>query len=108
MTAESSDRTVIHVELDVADSGMRFNAGDAVGVLPQNAAPLVTGLLARLGLDGDAVFEVQPASGERGFGLACLHAGSETQVLLLQERQAGFAAGVQCLAEGCCMLTRLK
>jgi sulfite reductase alpha subunit-like flavoprotein len=65
MTAESSDRTVIHVELDVADSGMRFNAGDAVGVLPQNAAPLVTGLLARLGLDGDTVFEVQPASGEQ-------------------------------------------
>jgi sulfite reductase (NADPH) flavoprotein alpha-component len=64
MTAESSDRTVVHVELDVADSGMHFNAGDAVGVLPQNAAPLVTGLLARLGLDGDAVFEVQAASGE--------------------------------------------
>jgi sulfite reductase alpha subunit-like flavoprotein len=64
MTAESSDRTVIHVELDVADSGMRFNAGDAVGLLPQNEAPLVTGLLARLGLDGDTVFEVQPASGE--------------------------------------------
>ncbi|WIA31018.1 hypothetical protein OEZ86_001057 [Tetradesmus obliquus] len=64
LTADSSDRTVIHVELDVADSGMRFAAGDAVGLLPQNAAPLVTGLLARLGLDGDSVFEVTPASGE--------------------------------------------
>lgn len=63
MTADWSDRTVIHVELDIADSGMRYSAGDAVGVLAQNAAPLVTGLLARLGLDGDSVFDVQSASG---------------------------------------------
>lgn len=68
MTAESSDRTVIHVELELSDSGMRFGAGDAVGVLPANDPALVAGLLARLGVDGDAVFEVQPASGRSGRG----------------------------------------
>lgn len=66
MTAKSSDRTVIHMELDIRDSGMKYGPGDAVGVLPQNASPLVTGLLQRLGLDGDRVFELQPASGGCG------------------------------------------
>jgi len=61
LTADWSDRTVIHVELDLADSGMRFAAGDAVGVLPRNDPALVAGLLARLGVDGDAVFDVQAA-----------------------------------------------
>jgi hypothetical protein len=67
LTAESSDRTVIHVELSLSDSGMRFAAGDAVGVLPANDPALVAAVLARLGVDGDDVFEVAPASedGER-------------------------------------------
>lgn len=63
LTAEWSDRTVIHLEIDISNSGMKYGPGDSVGVLPQNAASLVSGLLQRLGLDGDVVFEVQPASG---------------------------------------------
>lgn len=69
LTAESSDRTVIHVELSLSDSGMRFAAGDAVGVLPANDPALVAAVLARLGVDGDDVFEVQPASEEGEAGL---------------------------------------
>lgn len=65
LTADSSDRTVIHVELDLSDSGMRFAAGDALGVLPRNDPALVESLLSRLGVDGDAVFEVL-AAGEAG------------------------------------------
>jgi sulfite reductase alpha subunit-like flavoprotein len=57
---------VIHVELALADSGMRFAAGDAVGVLPHNDPALVAGLLARLEVDGDDVFAVESASGESG------------------------------------------
>ncbi len=52
---------VLHLELDVAGSGMAFAPGDAIGVLPQNDASLVAALLERLGLDGEAVFDVQPA-----------------------------------------------
>lgn len=52
---------VLHVELDVAGSGMAFAPGDAIGVLPQNDASLVAALLERLGLNGEAVFDVQPA-----------------------------------------------
>lgn len=64
LTADWSDRTVVHVELELADSGMRFTAGDAVGVLPSNDPALVAALLSRLGVDGDDVFEVEPVSGE--------------------------------------------
>lgn len=64
MTAGWSDRTVIHMELNIQDSGMKYGPGDAVGILPQNTAPLVHGLLQHLGLDGDTVFEVLPASGK--------------------------------------------
>ncbi|KAI8467258.1 MAG: hypothetical protein J3K34DRAFT_460460 [Monoraphidium minutum] len=53
----------VHVELDAAGSGMAWRAGDAIGVLPQNDPGLVEGLLARLGLDGDAVFQVKAAGG---------------------------------------------
>lgn len=64
MTAEKSDRIVLHMELDVSNSGIKYGPGDSLGVLPQNPAQLVSALLQRLGLDGDAVFEVQPVSGE--------------------------------------------
>lgn len=61
---------MIHVELNLSDSGMRFAAGDAVGVLPSNDPALVAALLARLGVDGDDVFEVQSTSGECGMAVA--------------------------------------
>lgn len=74
---------VLHVELDVAGSGMAFAPGDAIGVLPQNDASLVAALLERLGLDGEAVFDVQPADeaaaaagGDAGAGDASGAAGS--------------------------------
>jgi sulfite reductase alpha subunit-like flavoprotein len=35
LTAPGSDRAVVHCELDVGDSGIRFTAGDAVCVVPQ-------------------------------------------------------------------------
>jgi hypothetical protein len=69
MTADWSDRTVVHMELDISDSGMQYGAGDAVGVLPQNDPELVAGLLARLGASADQVFEVQAASG--GWSSGC-------------------------------------
>eukprot|EP00879_Flechtneria_rotunda_P019044 GHRR01019996.1.p1 GENE.GHRR01019996.1~~GHRR01019996.1.p1 ORF type:complete len:848 (+),score=279.58 GHRR01019996.1:379-2922(+) len=70
MTADWSDRIVIHLELDITGSNMQYASGDAVGVLPQNSVLMVSGLLTRLGLDGDTVFEIQPASGDTsGHGL---------------------------------------
>jgi NADPH-ferrihemoprotein reductase len=78
MTAEWSDRRVVHVRLDVAgtpldgasreggksSSSSSYGPGDAVGVLPRNDPALVDGVLAALGLDGDAVFDVAPAAAD--------------------------------------------
>lgn len=63
MTAAWSDRVVLHVELDVAGSGLDWAAGDAVGVLPANDPALVEGLLQHLGLEGGTVLDVAPAEG---------------------------------------------
>ena len=49
-------RKVMHVELDVAGSGIRYNPGDAVGVSPENDPSLVDSVLSRLGLNADATF----------------------------------------------------
>lgn len=71
LTAPSSDRRVLHLELDLSGSGMRYGPGDSVGLLPQNEAKLVEALLKRLGLPGEEVFDVAPAGGVEGGLCAC-------------------------------------
>lgn len=61
---------MLHLELDLSGSGMRYSPGDSLGVLPENDPALVEGLLERLGLDGDAVFDVAPAEEEEEGGTA--------------------------------------
>lgn len=58
MTASWSDRRVIHLELDIAQTGAKYKAGDSLGVLPENRPELVDGLLERLGADSRRVFSV--------------------------------------------------
>lgn len=62
-TPEAGDRVVIHLGLDISGSNMAYKPGDSIGVLPQNSTALVDDIIARLGVDGDAVFEVQPRQG---------------------------------------------
>ncbi|GBF89242.1 methionine synthase reductase [Raphidocelis subcapitata] len=57
---------VVACELDVAAAGLKFRAGDSIGVLPQNDPRLVEALLLRLGLDGDDVFDARPPGGGPG------------------------------------------
>ncbi|KAK9807225.1 hypothetical protein WJX73_010755 [Symbiochloris irregularis] len=63
LSAQDSDRTVLHLELDTSGSGMSPDPGDSLGVVPQNDPDLVAALLARLGWDGRRVFSVAPAAG---------------------------------------------
>lgn len=55
LTSPGSDKSVRHYELDVADSGIVYRAGDSVGVHPVNDPRLVDAVLARLGVDADVV-----------------------------------------------------
>lgn len=53
LNAAGSAKQVNHVEFDLADSGLVYEAGDALGVLPQNCPQLVADVLAALGCDGE-------------------------------------------------------
>ena len=53
LNAEGSAKDVRHVEISLEGSGLTYEAGDALGVMPQNDADYVDALLAALGLDGD-------------------------------------------------------
>ncbi|GAY16616.1 sulfite reductase flavoprotein subunit alpha [Mycobacterium sp. shizuoka-1] len=52
LTSPASDKEVRHIELDLGDSGITYEAGDSVAVHPVNSPELVQALLARLGVDG--------------------------------------------------------
>ncbi|SDT95401.1 NAD(P)H-dependent nitrite reductase flavoprotein subunit [Verrucomicrobium sp. GAS474] len=54
LNAEGSGKETRHVEISLAGSGLAYEAGDALGVLPSNCPALVDDLLALLGLAGDA------------------------------------------------------
>jgi len=51
LNAEESARETTHVEIDLKDSGVTYEAGDALGVFPVNDAELVHRLITELGFD---------------------------------------------------------
>jgi sulfite reductase (NADPH) flavoprotein alpha-component len=53
LNAAGSAKQVHHVEFELADSGLRYEAGDALGVYPHNCPALVADVLAALGYDGE-------------------------------------------------------
>lgn len=52
ITARGANKDVRHIEIDLADSGIRYQAGDALGVWFDNDAALVAEVLALAGLSG--------------------------------------------------------
>lgn len=55
LTAVSSDKEVRHFEIDLADSGISYHAGDSIAVHPVNDPVLVDAVLAALGVGRDHV-----------------------------------------------------
>jgi sulfite reductase (NADPH) flavoprotein alpha-component len=53
LNADGSAKEVRHIEFDLADSGLTYEAGDALGVVAQNCPEEVDALLAALGCDGE-------------------------------------------------------
>lgn len=62
LNAPGSAKDTRHVEIVLEGSGLSYEAGDALGVMPQNCPALVEELLAAARLTGDEV--VEPKSGE--------------------------------------------
>lgn len=59
ITGRDSDKDVRHIEIDLGDSGLRYQPGDALGVWYENDAALVNELLELVWLKGDEPVEVQ-------------------------------------------------
>ncbi|SFN10145.1 sulfite reductase (NADPH) flavoprotein alpha-component [Izhakiella capsodis] len=58
ITGRRSDKDVRHIEIDLGDSGLRYQPGDALGVWFENDPALVDELLALLWLKGDELVDV--------------------------------------------------
>ncbi|MEO7319737.1 MAG: sulfite reductase subunit alpha [Chthoniobacteraceae bacterium] len=57
LTGEGSGKEVRHFEISLAESGLEYEVGDALGIFPTNCDELVTDLLAALGCDGEEAVE---------------------------------------------------
>jgi sulfite reductase (NADPH) flavoprotein alpha-component len=53
LNGSGSAKEVNHVEFDLTGSGLSYEAGDALGVIPQNCPELVSAVIAALGADGE-------------------------------------------------------
>ncbi len=54
LTSDRADSETVHVELALAGSGLKYEPGDALAIVPENDAETVADVLRAVGLDGDA------------------------------------------------------
>jgi sulfite reductase (NADPH) flavoprotein alpha-component len=59
ITGRDSEKDVRHIEIDLGDSGLRYQPGDALGVWYQNDPALVKELVELLWLKGDEPVTVE-------------------------------------------------
>ena len=62
LSGPSSGKEIRHYEIDLADSGLTYETGDALNVMPVNDGVLVKKLAERLSVDRDIVLEGQEKS----------------------------------------------
>lgn len=55
LTAERSEKDTRHFEIDLTGSELKYEVGDSLGVFAENDPALVDAILARTGLDGEAL-----------------------------------------------------
>jgi len=53
LNAQGSEKEVRHFEISLDGSGLSYEVGDALGVMPSNCPEIVSGILAALGCDGE-------------------------------------------------------
>jgi sulfite reductase (NADPH) flavoprotein alpha-component len=59
LTGRGSSKETRHIELSLADSGLSYQPGDALGVVPRNDPALVASLIEKLKLSADAPVTVK-------------------------------------------------
>ncbi|MDO4878247.1 MAG: assimilatory sulfite reductase (NADPH) flavoprotein subunit [Neisseria sp.] len=59
ITARHADKDVEHIEIDLSGSGIRYQAGDALGVWPVNDSALVDEILQCAGLEGGEAVQAE-------------------------------------------------
>jgi sulfite reductase (NADPH) flavoprotein alpha-component len=69
LTGRGSSKETRHVELSIEGSGLSFEPGDALGIVPRNDPTLVESLLGVLGLDATATIAVKDRSVSLGEAL---------------------------------------
>lgn len=57
LNAKDSNKSVFHFELSLEDSGLNYQPGDAVGIIPKNPESLVSNLIGKLNFDGNAIYK---------------------------------------------------
>lgn len=60
LNLEGSTKDTRHLSFSLADSGLTYETGDALGVMPANCPRLVTELLAALGCTGEEAVQIAP------------------------------------------------
>ena len=78
LTSPDTDKEVRHLVLDIADSGIEYEPGDAVCVMPTNDPNLVAAIIARLGVPADT--EITDRKGSQSFENALTHGFEITSV----------------------------
>jgi sulfite reductase (NADPH) flavoprotein alpha-component len=63
LTGERSEKDTRHYEISLQGSGLAYEAGDALGIMPTNSPELVDEMLTALGYDGEE--EVSSPEGEK-------------------------------------------
>lgn len=57
LSKKGSSKEVLHVVLDLKDSGFSYESGGSVGLFPKNAPTYVTEILSTLGVDPETIIE---------------------------------------------------
>jgi sulfite reductase (NADPH) flavoprotein alpha-component len=70
LTGRGSTKETRHVELSLADSGLTYRPGDALGVVPRNDPALVAAVLEKLSLSSDSPVTVKQGTTSLGEALA--------------------------------------
>jgi sulfite reductase (NADPH) flavoprotein alpha-component len=73
LSGPESAKEVNHVEFSIESSGLAYEAGDALGVVPQNSPELVAEILGALGRDGEEEVPADGATTSLRRALAHLH-----------------------------------